>query len=386
MFTSAYNKYLKQFENKIDTLNTIEVSKSAIYHNLQVYKELNPNANIFPVLKANAYGHGLIQLAQILKSVDLDYVCVDSYYEYLQIKDIINCKTLIIGYTKPNNYQYFDFNNLAITIYDIQSLKGLAKTKKKISVHLKIDTGMNRQGVQIENLPALLNELKKYSNIKLEGVMTHFSDADNPNDFSYSEKQIKIFNTALEIIRTSGLKNIKYVHIANSAGALKTNIKQFNAIRLGLGMYGYLPISPEDPDFHKISNLKPSLRFISTIIQTKKVVKGAKISYNLAFEAEKDMKIGIVPAGYYDGIDRRLSNIGFFSYNSQNLRILGRVCMNLVICDISDTEITNNNEIVIIDNKNMAINSVANIAKLCNTIPYVITTKLSESTRRVVVE
>lgn len=378
---------IKKFipKQEFDTLNKIEISKSAIFHNLEIFQKLNFNQKVFPVLKANAYGHGLIELAQILKSKKFEYVCVDSYYEYQKIKNIINCKTLIIGYTKPKNYVFFNFKKIAVTIYDIQSLKALSKINSKINIHLKIDTGMNRQGVQIDKIKNFLHELKKYSNIKLEGVMTHLADADNQNDNSYTNKQIEKFTIALDLIKSNGFKNIKYIHIANSAGSLKINDNRFNTIRLGLGLYGYDPISENDQCYAKIKNLKPCLQFKSTIVQAKLIEKLAKISYNLTFQAQENMRIGIIPAGYYDGIDRNLSNIGFFSYNSQNLRILGKVCMNISICDITNTDLQENNEITIISNDKNSINSVANIAKLCNTIPYVITTKLAESTKRIIV-
>ncbi|MBD3359733.1 MAG: alanine racemase [Candidatus Buchananbacteria bacterium] len=384
-----YN-FLKPLERTIESLNRIEISQSAILNNLQIYQDLNPDSFIFPVLKSNAYGHGLELIAQILKNQKLKYICVDSYYEYLQIKSTsYNCKTLIIGYNKPKNYKLFNFKKLAITVYDLETIKALIQTHKPINIHLKIDTGMNRQGLLINDLPNILNEIKKYPSLNLEGIMTHLADADNPNNDNYTQKQIQLFKKSLKIAKDRGFKP-KYRHIANSAAAIKLKDPEFNSIRLGLGLYGYSALDPNDHNYTKISQLKPSLRFISTIIQTKLVPKGAKISYNLTFNAANAIKIGIIPAGYYEGINRRLSNKGLFAYNSQKngwqeLPILGRICMNLSICDLTNSNANEHDEIIIINNQTKSLNSIENIAKLCNTIPYVITTNLAESIRRIIV-
>lgn len=376
---------ISQFTKEIDTLNRIEISKSAILNNLEVYKQANPGQAILPVLKSNAYGHGLKQIAEILNGQNLEYLCVDSYYEYTKIKDIYKGNVLIIGYTKPKNYKLFDFKNLAITVYDLESIKVLDSLGKNIKIHLKIDTGMNRQGVRIEELNDILDKIAACKNLQLDGVLTHLADADNPIDQSYTDYQINIFKAALDQIKLKGLKP-KYIHLSNSAAGIKLNYPEFNALRIGLGLYGYNPLSSNDQNYYLGKNLKPALQFITTVIQVKNIEKGANISYNLTYQAEENKRIGILPVGYYDGLDRRLSNIGFLTYQNHNLRILGRVCMNLTIIDLSNTPVEQNNEITVINNNPDAINSIANLAKLSETIPYVILSKLSESTRRIIVE
>jgi alanine racemase len=392
MIRKKIDSLLKSFEKKIDTLNRIEISKSAIINNYQVYQQNNPNSCIFPVLKSNAYGHGLEQVVDILSDIKPEYICVDSYYEYLRIKSINSCQgVLIIGYTKPNNYKLFDFKYLAITVYDLESLKVLGDLNQKINIHLKIDTGMNRQGIFVDELPEFLSQLKKYQKLNLEGVLSHFADADTP-DSDYTLEQVKVFKNALEFVKKFGFSP-KFIHISNSAGGLSIDGSSFNSLRLGIGLYGYCPLLPNDLNFKKSKKLKPCLRLISTIVQTKNIKKGAKISYNLTYVAEKNKKIAIIPAGYYEGIDRRLSNIGNFTYNSQKnnkidykIPILGRICMNLTVCDITNLSLKSGDELVLIDNNPNSINSIENIAKLCNTIPYVVTTKLAESIRRIVVK
>lgn len=376
---------IKAEKPKFDTLNRIEISKSAILHNISIYKEYNPQAYVFPVLKANAYGHGIEQIAKIVNEINPKYICVDSYFEYTKIKDITDSKILIIGYTKPKNYKNFNFKKIAITVFDLDTIKILGSLNKEINIHLKIDTGMNRQGIYLQDLSNYINIIKQYSKLNIEGIMTHLADADNPITNDYTNEQIKLFKTGIQILKHNNI-NPKYKHLANSAGGMTIINSEFTALRIGLGMYGYSPLSPEDSNFNKTQNLKPCLKLISTVAQTKIIEKYAKISYNLTYEAENDMRVGIIPIGYYDGVDRRLSNIGYFSQNSHNFRILGRVCMNVSIIDLTSSPTKLGDEITIISNNKESINSVENIAKLCNTIPYVITTKLAESTRRIIVD
>lgn len=375
---------IEKFSRELDSLNRIEISKSAILSNYLFFKEKNSKSEIFPVLKANAYGHGIKEVAKILNSLKPKYICVDSYYEYLNIKDIVKCKTLILGYNKLNNLDQYNFKDIALVVSDLETIKKLSSINKKITIHLKIDTGMNRQGFQLKALKYALEKIKTFPNIILEGVCSHLADADNPIDYSFTQYQIKNLDIAISLIESYKFK-LKYKHIANSAGALKFNTSNFNSIRLGIGLYGYNPLDTTDPFNSKIK-LKPCMNLYSTVVQIKNVNAGAKIGYNLTFEAQKDMRIGILPIGYYEGIDRRLSNIGYFTNNKEQFRILGRVCMNMSIIDLTDSTLEQYNEVKIINSDSSQINSVQNLSKLCNTIPYVTTTKLSESIRRIIIE
>ncbi len=377
MFKAFYNKYLSKLERKINTLNRVEVISKNILHNFDFFQKENSHAKIFPVLKSNAYGHGLKQVVQILESRGVEYYVVDSYYEALQIKEISNKKVLMIGYTKPENYQYFKWKNLAVTIFDLISLKTLGELGKLINVHLFVNTGMNREGIAIKDLPLYLTELKKYSALNMEGICTHLADADGQTD-DFTQKQVAEFKKALQLVKDAGF-NPKYKHISATGGTYKITESEFNAIRLGIGLYGYNPAKLFD------QSLKPAIRVISTIVSTQNLNSGDKVSYNCTFTAEKDMKIGIIPVGYYECFDRKLSNIGYVKANGQFLPITGRVCMNLTCIDVNDLDLNIGDEIIAISDNINDKNSVENIAKMTDTISYEVLTRINSSIRRKVV-
>jgi len=377
MFKAFYNKYLSKLERKINTLNRVEVISENILHNFDYFQKENTQAKIFPVLKSNAYGHGLKQVIKILESRGVEYYVVDSYYEALQIKETSNKKVLMIGYTKPENYKYFKWKNLSVTVFDLKSLKMLGELGKLINVHLFVNTGMNREGIAIGDLPLYLAELKKYSALNMEGICTHLADADGQTD-EFTKKQVIEFKKALQMVKEAGF-NPKYKHISATGGTYKINDLEFNAIRLGIGLYGYNPVKLFD------QSLKPAIRVVSTIVSTQKLKPGDKVSYNCTYKAEKEMKIGIIPVGYYECFDRKLSNTGFVKAKNEFLPITGRVCMNLTCIDMNELGLKIGDEIIAISEKINDKNSVENIAQMTDTISYEVLTRINSSIRRKIV-
>ena len=157
----------KYFQKPFQTLNTIYLSREAILANLDLYASLNPGYSIFPVLKSNAYGHGIREIASILSKRNIDYIAVDSYYEALEVHKVNKTPILLIGYTLPENFQYMDFSFITPVVSDFNTLQALGETRKKIRVHLKIDTGMHRQGVYPEEVSEFLKILRTYPNLIL---------------------------------------------------------------------------------------------------------------------------------------------------------------------------------------------------------------------------
>ncbi len=286
---------LSNFEGKIQTLNRIEISEKNILHNFDYFQKNNYPSEIWPVLKSNAYGHGFQLIARILKKRKFSYLVVDSYFEALKIREVSRQPVLLIGYTLPQNLPLMDFRGFATIVYDAETIRALGGINQKVKIHLKINTGMNRQGINPDEVNGCLNLIRKYDNLELEGVCSHLADADGARD-DYTKRQEKIFLEAVEKIRAKGFRP-RYFHLANSAGSAKIKNSTCNAIRLGLGLYGY-----------GLSGLKHALRFITTLIKINNLKKGDKVSYNCSFTAPKNMRIGVIPVGYYEGLDRRLSN------------------------------------------------------------------------------
>ncbi|EKD30034.1 MAG: hypothetical protein ACD_78C00177G0002 [uncultured bacterium (gcode 4)] len=374
--------FKKKLETPFETLNVISVSREAILNNLRIFQELNPGYAVFPVLKSNAYGHGIVQVATILRDVKLDYIAVDSYFEVLEIREVNNTPILLIGYTLPVNLRNMDFSFITLVVYDIDTIRELGRIGRKVRIHLKLDTGMARQGMYVEQLPEMLDEIAKYKNITLEWVCTHLASADESNN-TYSESQIEKFQQGIGFIEKAGW-TLKYRHISASAGSLKFHDPVFNALRLGIGLYGVNPLEVDDEQYPKWLSLRLALRFESHIILKKAIQKWDTVSYNRTFTAPRDMTIGIVPVGYYEGLSRKLSNNYAYSYQWHSLPILGRVCMNLTIVDITDIDITAGDRITIISDEQSVENNVYELARRSETITYECFTRLSESVRRVV--
>lgn len=370
------------FKKEYRTLNRIEISRNNILHNYQYLSSLENKIKIAPVLKSNGYGHGIINIAKILDSKNIPFFCVDSLFEAYELsKNQIKTPILVMGYTIPENLKFkklpFHF-----TVYDIETTKVLNEFQKECSIHIFVDTGMNREGIRIEDLPDFLKQIKSLSNIKIVGLMSHLASAESKTDPLFLN-QIKQFRKAKEICESYKI-DPKWFHITASGGLLNPQTRFIisevsNLARTGLALYGF-----SSTTFDK--NLQPALTLITKIAQIKKVTKDEKIGYDGTYMAKKNITTAILPVGYYDGVDRRLSNKGIVLVGNIPCQILGRVSMNITIIDIS--KIANphiGQEVIIYSPNHKDKNSFLNSAKICHTIPYDLLVHLSETTRRIIV-
>ncbi|MEY3470873.1 MAG: hypothetical protein RLZZ223_223, partial [Candidatus Parcubacteria bacterium] len=313
----------------LPSLITIYVNKSAILDNLAAYRKAYPELEFAPVLKSNAYGHSLVPVARILDSQELPFLIVDSYYEARLLRDNnILTPILIIGYVEPQIILKSRLVKISFCITSLEQLQQIAGSNRNLNLHLKIDTGMHRQGVLISQLEQAIQIIKNNSNLNLEGISSHLADADNIESKSVS-KQIKNWSKARDIIMQNFPKT-NYSHISATAGVLHTDTNTHNLVRLGLGLYG---ISLANNDKIK---LKPALSMQTIISGVKKISKGDTVGYNDTFVAPRDMLIATIPAGYAEGIDRRLSNKGQVEIKGVLCPIIGRVSMNITTIDVSD--------------------------------------------------
>lgn len=362
----------------LPSLITIYINKGAILENLSAYRQAYPELEFAPVLKSNAYGHSLVPIARILDSQSIPFLIVDSYYEARLLRDNnIQTPILIIGYVEPQIILKSRLARISFCITSLEQLQQIAGSDRKLNLHLKIDTGMHRQGLLISQLEQVIQILKNNSNLNLEGISSHLADADNIESKSVS-KQLKNWTKARDIM-LQNFPHITYSHISATAGVLHTDNNSHNLARLGLGLYG---ISLADNP--KI-NLKPALSMQTIISGVKKISKGDTVGYNDTFVAPRDMLIATIPAGYAEGIDRRLSNKGQVEIKGVLCPIIGRVSMNITTIDVSDVpEVKLGDTVTIIsDNINSPI-SASNIATTCQTIPYEILVHIPAHLRRVI--
>lgn len=355
-------------------LNKIEISKDALIYNNNLLQKMHPNSGICPVLKSNAYGHGLKQVAQIFDELNCPFLIVDSLYEAYELHKLhIKTPILILGYTDPRNFSVKPLP-FHVAVFDIATARMLNACQKGCNVHLFVDTGMSREGISMNDLPLFLKELSSLKNLNVVGLCSHFADTDNMQSQKFTQQQIKQFKNALSLLQKYGYSP-QWRHISASAGAYTINDPTFNMIRAGLAWYGIGHIS-----------LKPVLQFTSTLAQIKRIKKGEKIGYNCTYTAKKDMIIGLLPAGYYEGVDRRLSNKGSVKMRNVACPIIGRVSMNMTTIDITDLPHPQIGETVVIYSSNpQDLNSIAQASQTAETIPYDLLVHLAHTVKREVV-
>ena len=370
---------------KVNVFNEIEIFAKKLLSNYNLLEKASNNKNLFPVLKANAYGHGINECVKILDKQKPKYYAVDSYYEALKILKISKTPILIIGPSFLENIKYILERKITISVSNFSTLNKIISLKQKAKIHIFFNTGMNREGFVIEDLKKLIFLLKENKQIIVDGIMSHFSDADN-SDNTYTFFQENIFSKILDSFEKNKIKP-KWIHLGNSAGFLKTTDPRINSFRSGISIYGINPLEKQDKFYKQLKNLKPILRFSSTITDIQILSQNDFISYNLTYKTTKKTKIGIVPVGYHELLDRRLSNSGFFKYKNDFLPILGRVCMNLTTVDITNNvNIKIGSKIIIISEKENDKNSIKNMAKITKTIPYEILTNIKNTTRRKIID
>lgn len=380
-----------QFINRLfgrgyQPLNKVIVSKDNLIFNYNYLSNLHKDIKIAPVLKSNAYGHGIAQVGQILDSAKCPFYCVDSLYEaYLLKKSRVKTPILIMGYVSPESLKVKKLP-FSYAVFDIDQAKILNKHQPGSKIHIFVDTGMNREGVKVEDLREFILQLQMLENLEIEGLMTHMAVAEEPGN-STTKKQLVNFKKAQKIAHEAGI-NPKWIHMGGSGAVLNFKDLPCNLLRVGKALYGIGPSL-------SYTSLKPVLKMTTKIVQIKMISKGDKIGYDSTFTAYKSMVIGILPVGYYDGIDRRLSNDSLRASSSSkgsvivdNIEcpIIGLISMNITTIDLTNVENPYvGQEVLMFSDKLDDPNCILKAAKLCGTIPYDILVHLASSTRRIVI-
>ncbi|MFA7201554.1 MAG: alanine racemase [Candidatus Paceibacterota bacterium] len=360
-----------------EPLVKIVLDGKALMHNYALFNTIQPGLRVAPVLKSNAYGHGLILIAQKLDKENVPFFVVDSYYEALILKNEgIISDILVIGYTRPEIIQNAKQKGIIFTIVSFDQLKEIANIcTHKTRFHIKIDTGMHRQGIVLENILEAINSIRNNKNIYLEGVCSHLADADT-KDSPQTQRQIEIWNEWGGRFQKE-FSTIRYTHVEATAGILYADKIHANVARIGLGLYGI-----DSPSYQK-GNLLPVLSMESIVVGIKHIQKGEKVGYNGTYVASQDMTIGVIPVGYFEGIPRGLSNKGYVKVKGEYCPIIGRVSMNMMSIDVSNVpNVVEGNGVEIISSRVDDKNSIIAMTHTSQ-IPYEILVALPEKIRRV---
>jgi len=369
--------------------STIYISQDSLLKN---YKLLTKFAGtpVWPVLKSNAYGHGINEVVSILKKISAEYFIVQNYFEAEQIWNTLPHQNILMLGTEPfPTYNDMDFSRLTPTIGSLDLLHHIGtisggSTSRNIQVHLKINTGMNRQGFDPQDIPQIISILNKHPHIQVVGILSHFSDADGP-DVSFTHKQYECFIACVEQFKKEGIEP-RWIHASNSAGLSKISPGLVNATRAGIGLYGLNPLEESDKKYALYEQLQPVLSFHTSITHVRTIKKGEVVGYGNTHQATSEQKIGTIPVGYYEGVPRIMSNVGFCSDESHTpLPIVGRVSMNLIGIDVSGTTLSVGDEVIVYSNNKLAPNTLTKNALLSKTIHYELTTNLKPHIPRIIV-
>ncbi|MFA4930787.1 MAG: alanine racemase [Patescibacteria group bacterium] len=364
-----------------EPLVRVNIFQDNIIHNYSVIKaKVGDDIQLVPVLKGNAYGHGLVEVAQIIKNKAPIFLAVDSFYEAQILRNEgVEIPILIIGFTNLHNVIHCRLDKISFILADLEWLREMASNlTTRTNFHLKIDTGMNRQGVEIEQLGEVIDLVKSNPHINLEGLCSHLADADS-NDQRFTSKQIEKWNRLVKRFKRD-FPRMNYFHLGASSSLNLVDKIDANMIRLGLSLYG-MPASE-----NIAIDLRPALQVKTIITTIRAVKKGEKIGYSGTFRVPRDMLVASVPMGYFEGIDRRLSNCGFVKVSGIFCPIVGRVSMNITMLDVSDLRSVHvGDEVEIISVNNEDKNSVMAIANLVGTIPYEIMVHVERKLKRYVI-
>ncbi len=316
------------------------VDLDAIRYNLeQMQKKIAPGTKIMGVVKTDGYGHGAVPIARELEPLDYMYGFATATAEEAVIlrKSGIQKPILVLGYVFPDFYEEMIEKDIRLTVFRPDMVRQLAESAKglcrKANVHLKVDTGMSRIGVRPdEEGVELAKEILSMPELVLEGIFTHFARSDE-KDKSYTEKQLLLFRQFTDRIKEETGYQAPVCHCSNSAAILEMREADLDAVRAGIALYGLWPSAEVTGD---TVSLKPAMELKSRIIFVKEVGAGTPVSYGGTFVAPKEMRVATIPVGYGDGYPRGLSGKGYVLVHGKRAPILGKVCMDQFMADVTD--------------------------------------------------
>ncbi len=372
----------------------IGIDKKAVQRNIQLFRKLvGGKTKIFAVVKSNAYGHGLLTFSKLANSfrvdphtkrggmgkfkaprygVGVDGFCVDSVIEGMKLREEGIEKTiLVLGPTFKNLLKDAAKNDITITISGMDALKELKASKYHPEFHLKIDTGMHRQGFYVEQLPEVIRQVKSLKfNVEslLTGAYTHFASAKDVNYPTFTDGQFAEFQKAVRVLEKAGFKNLTK-HAAATGGTLVNKKYHLDAVRIGIGLYGLWPSTELGIQMEKIK-LEPVLSWHSLVSEVKEVAAGDYVGYDLTERVARNSRIAVVPIGYWHGYPRSLSGVGEVLISGKKSRVLGRVSMDMIVIDVTGMKVKRGDKVTLIGNQGSAEMSAYEVARRAGGASY----------------
>lgn len=357
-----------------NSLTFLEVNLSSLRHNLSQVKTKVSPAKVMAIVKADAYGHGAVPVSRALIAAGVDMLGVVSVEEGIELRENgIKIPILVLGSFIEEEVKELVAYNLTATVFTKEHLSLLLQAQAEVGVHIKVDTGMGRLGVMVDEAGDFILKALESKNIRIEGIFSHFASA-HLEDKSYAKEQFSRFSSLCRSLKEKGI-NLGLRHIANSAAILDLPETYLDMTRPGIILYGLWP-----SDYvQKAIEIKPVLTFKTRIVALKDIPPGWRISYGTTI-ASKKMKIALLPVGYSHGYSRSLSSKGYVSIRLKRAPIVGTVCMDMTMVDVSDIPGVSVGDEVILFGEDISIDE---IASLSGTINYEVITRISPRVKRV---
>ncbi len=380
---------------KNNLLQWIEIDSSAFKYNIRQFRRLiGTEKKLVLIVKANAYGHGILGISTLASKYGADWLGVNSLEEALFLKNNgIKLPIMILGYIQLSDLPVAVDNNFRLTIYNVETVNILgeitSKKKKKAYLHIKLETGTNRQGIREKDLLSFIELIRSYPYLSIEGLSTHFANIEDTTDHSYAKNQLEKFNSCIRLLEENEI-SISIKHTACTAATILFSETHFDMVRVGIGAYGLWP-SKETylsclQKKRKTVNLKPILTWKTKVAQVKDVPEGAFVGYGCTYRTTRPTKLAVLPVGYYDGYDRKLSNSSYVLIKGKRAPIRGRVAMNMITVDVTDIPgVKLEDEVVLLGNQGKETITAEFLASLCGTINYEIVSRINPLIPRIFV-
>ncbi len=358
-----------------------------IYNVKNIRKIVREETKIMGVIKANAYGHGAVVFAKVLLENGVDALAVATIREAIELRESgITSDILILGYTQDSDLELVVKYDLTQTIYNYRQAEILSKLaieyEKTIKVHIKIDTGMSRIGYRkLEDVEEIV-KISKLNGIEIDGAFTHFATADS-KDKSFTNDQYNRYKDIIDAVEAKGI-NIPTKHVSNSASIMDLPEYNLDMVRAGIILYG---LYPSDEVIKDNLNLKPVMTLKTKLSHIKTVDKGTGIGYGQTHIVDKESKIGTIPIGYADGYSRLLSNQADVLVGGKRAKILGRVCMDQTMIDLTDIkDVKQEDEVILFGDGSLGEPTIDELAKYVSTINYELATLIGRRVARVYIK
>ena len=361
-------------------ITVLQINANAVLHNLNYFKnKLEKKTKIIAVVKAFGYGTDSIAIAKILQD-KVAYFAVAYTHEGISLREAGIKTPILVLHPQLQNLQEMVNYYLEPNLYNFTILEAFLKIADETPlmnypIHIKFNTGLNRIGFWHTDIPALIASIKNSNNVKVQSVFSHLAASEDKNEEAFTINQINNFAYIVkQIYEHLGYKPM--IHILNTSGVVNYPKAQFDMVRIGIGLYGFANDDTETASLKNVITLK------SVISQIMLIEPGETVGYNRSFVAKDPTKTATIPIGHADGISRKLGNgKGYVLINNQKAPIIGNVCMDMLMVDVTKINCTEGDEVIIFNNQQM----IEEIATVCETIPYEILTAISQRVKRLVV-